>query len=213
MVFREKFFVILMMMTMVMSGSLTAVVFGGLNADRNLTDFRRQREKRGLIFENGGAIKLVIGPIMPIPFGDPIVWRSLICAYNIHVGDYKMPTTPLYPWDKWENIYARSKGYTGKIEPDFSRELFYTGLESFMDRISGNGRECLLRSICENAQVDHYMDFFGEILNVILTPGKEDLDEVYHTAYEMGRNGIDCLQYYSKCPKGSNIFDNVIEEN
>lgn len=58
MVFREKFFVILMMMTMVMSGSLTAVVFGGLNADRNLTDFRRQREKRGLIFENGGAIKV-----------------------------------------------------------------------------------------------------------------------------------------------------------
>ncbi|XP_061391769.1 uncharacterized protein LOC133327223 [Musca vetustissima] len=202
----------LVLVILILSGCLTAV-FGGFNVDRNLTDFRRHREKRGLIFENGGAIKLVIGPIMPVQLGDPIVWRSLICLYNIHVGDYKMPSTPIYPWDKWENIYARSKAFNGKLEPDYSRELLYAALEGFMNRPHGHGRECLLRSICENAQIDQHMDFFGEILNVILTPGKEDLDEDYRSAYEMGRNGVNCLKYYINCPKGANIFDQFIHES
>ncbi|XP_075162148.1 uncharacterized protein LOC142234836 [Haematobia irritans] len=188
-------------------------VFGGLDGGRNLSHFVEHRQKRGLIFQNGGIAKLVMGPIFPIDFGDPINWRALICLVNIHVGEFKVPDSPLYPWDKWENIYARTQSSDNNWKPDDSREFIYHVLEYFMERTHGSGRECLLRSICENAHVDHHMDLFGDILNAILTPGKEILDPVYREAYKYGKNGIDCFQYYTSCPKGLNFLDQFINEN
>lgn len=110
-----------------------------------------------------------MGPIFPITLADPIAWRSLICLYNIHVGDYKIPSFPLYPWDKWENLYVRSNQGRAIAKPDESREFLYLVLENYMSSRYGNGRECMLRSICENAQIHHQMDLFGQILNIILT--------------------------------------------
>jgi len=37
-----------------------------------------------------------------------------------------------------------------------------------MDRV-GHGRQCLLRGICENAQVHHHVGIMAELLNVLLT--------------------------------------------
>ncbi|XP_065361818.1 uncharacterized protein LOC135955395 [Calliphora vicina] len=153
---------------------------------------------------------LVIGPIQPITLADPIVWRSLICSYNIHVGNYQIPSTPLYPWDKWENFYVRSNQGRAHIKPDESREFLYLVLENYMNLSHGNGKECLLRSICENAQIHKHMDLFAEILNVILTPGYGDVDGIYGHAYEMGRAGADCFKYYSKCPPGFCFLDQFL---
>lgn len=110
-----------------------------------------------------------MGPIYPIQLGDPVNWRSILALINFHVGEFKIPDKPLYPWEKWETLYARSQVNRGNLQTDSSREFIYTALEFFMDKSHGVGRACLLRSICENAQVDHHMDLFGEILNVILT--------------------------------------------
>lgn len=111
-----------------------------------------------------------MGPIHPITSADPIPWRSLICLYNIHVGNYKIPSTPLYPWDKWENLYVRSFSDSQvQLKTDQSREFLYLVLENYMNDKHGHGKECLLRAICENAQIHHHVDIFSEILNVILT--------------------------------------------
>ncbi|XP_059224322.1 uncharacterized protein LOC131997378 [Stomoxys calcitrans] len=209
---------------------VTSSVFGGLSGGsgsdgdgdgdgsngyvgHNLSDFTQHRQKRGLIFQNGGIAKIVFGPVFPIVLGDAISWRSILSLIVFHCGEFKVPDSPLYPWDKWENIYARSQSNLGQLEPDISREFIYTAIEYFMERSHGIGRTCLLRSICENAQVHHHMDVFGEVLNVILTPGKETLDPVYQEAYQIGSNGADCFRYYGDCPKGSNFFDQFIEES
>ncbi|KAM7357147.1 uncharacterized protein ACRADG_002639 [Cochliomyia hominivorax] len=189
-------------------------VFAGYDVvGKNLTNFLKHRGKRGLIFNNGGAAKFVIGPIFPITLADPIVWRSLICSYNIHVGNYKIPSEPLYPWDKWETFYARSNQGSSYPQTDGSREFLYGVLENYMTASHGNGRDCLLRSICENAQIHHHMDLFGQVLDVILTPGKGDVAPIYNHAYEMGRRGVDCFQYYNKCPKGLCFIDQFLYES
>ncbi|XP_037893724.1 uncharacterized protein LOC119640018 [Glossina fuscipes] len=189
------------------------------------TNFTRttshHQKKRSLIFENGGIIKLVIGPIISVPLEDPNNWRSLICLYNFHIGEYIIPTKPTYPWDKWSDneskSFKKSKLYRKAVdaeEPDGSREFFYTALEYFINLHTNkrHGRECLLRLICENSQIKYHIGLFSEILNVILTPGKENLNKSYRQAVEFGQLGVDCVKYYAKCPPGDNFLDHLIHD-
>ncbi|XP_061391768.1 uncharacterized protein LOC133327222 [Musca vetustissima] len=194
-------------------------VAAGIKTSTNLTDVRREhRSRRGLIFTNGGTIKLSIGPAMPVTLADPISFRSLVCSYNLQGGHYTIPTEPLYPWDKWEDTFARSlKDIKNKFErygeyEDGSREFVYTLLETYISRNNADGRQCMLRAICENAQVHRHEGVFAEILNIVLTPGHEHLDKSYHMALQAGRYGVDCLQMYNLCPKGSSILDQFITD-
>lgn len=113
---------------------------------------------------------------MPVPLADPVSFRSLVCSYTLQGGHYTIPTEPLYPWDKWENTFARSLKQMkskferyGEYETDGSREFVYTLLEEYIGRNNANGHQCLLRAICENAQVQHHEDVFAQVLNVVLT--------------------------------------------
>ncbi|XP_037948404.1 uncharacterized protein LOC119679887 [Teleopsis dalmanni] len=194
-----------------------SLVIAGTGGTVNITDFVQHRQKRHLIFQNGGTIKLSLGPSMPVPLDDPVTWRALVCSYNLQGGHYTMPTTPLYPWDKWEHIFSRSlKKIENNIRADNGRDdarLFvYTALENYMSRKNGNGRACLLRSICENAQVDHYVGIFGTILNIVLTPGKQQLNSIYTAASEAGKLGADCVKLYADCPSGANILDGFLHD-
>ncbi|XP_075163175.1 uncharacterized protein LOC142235802 [Haematobia irritans] len=195
-------------------------VSAGIGAANNLTAFRqRHRERRGLIFTNGGTIKFSIGPSMPVPLDDPVPFRSMVCSYTLQGGQYTIPTEPLYPWDKWENTFARSmKQKTeefelhGKYESDGSREFVYILMEEYMGRNNANGHQCLLRAICENVQTGQHNGLFAQILNVILTPGHENLDKSYVMAQQAGRYGVDCQKLYYLCPKGQSLLDQYVNE-
>lgn len=154
----------------------------GASASANLTEFLAHRQRRGLIFQNSGSIKFSIGASMPIPLGDPVKFRSAVLSFTLQGGTYSMPTTPIWPWDKWETVFARSlQQMRRNIErhtargavryADDARQLVYTAFEEYMGRRNNNmtvGRQCLLRSICENAQVHHHVGIFSEILNIVL---------------------------------------------
>ncbi|XP_017043028.1 uncharacterized protein LOC108089361 [Drosophila ficusphila] len=185
------------------------------SAGQNITEYLHARQKRyQLIYRNGGTIRLVVGPVMATQLEDPVVWRSMVYYYTLHFGAFTLPSAPLYPWDKWETIFARSlkeKIRTlNESHEDDSRVFVYAALENYMDRVSGlvgRGRQCLLRGICENAQVHHHVGIMAELLNVLLTPGKTRLDPGYKEAFESGKAGIDCLSHYSNCPKGESVLD------
>uniref|UniRef100_A0A1A9WJT0 Uncharacterized protein n=1 Tax=Glossina brevipalpis TaxID=37001 RepID=A0A1A9WJT0_9MUSC len=148
----------------------------GTNFTGNLMHYHK---KRSLIFENGGIIKLIIGPVTAVPLEDLYNWRSLICLYNLHIGEYVIPTKPIYQWEKWNDneskSFKKSKSINRKTlnnrQPDNTRELCYTALEYFINLHTNqqNGRECLLRLICENSQIKYHIGLFAEILNTILT--------------------------------------------
>lgn len=113
---------------------------------------------------------------MPVRLADPISFRSLVCSYTLQGGHYKIPPEPTYPWDKWEDTFARSLNHMktkferyGDYEPDESREFVYMVLEKYMSRNGNDGHQCLLRAICENAQIHEQVDIFSKILDVILT--------------------------------------------
>ncbi|XP_017485651.1 PREDICTED: uncharacterized protein LOC108374190 [Rhagoletis zephyria] len=181
----------------------------------NLTDFMKlQRQKRGLIFNGNGQIKIDTGVIAAIDLGDPIQWRSLVSINNLQGGFYPLPSEPLYPWDKWEETFARSlKNMHAEADykADDSRKFAYTVLEVLMERQHGNGRKCLLRSICKNAQVDEHVGMFSEILNIVLSPGKNDIDVLYMEAFRAGKSGADCVRLYSECRVVSNFLDQYLD--
>ncbi|XP_017063349.1 uncharacterized protein LOC108102720 [Drosophila eugracilis] len=182
---------------------------------QNISEYLHARQKRHqLIYRNGGTIRLVVGPVMATQLEDPVVWRSMVYYYTLHCGVFTLPSAPLYPWDKWETIYARAlQEKIRKLDEsheDDTRVFVYAALEIYMDQVSGSigqGRQCLLRGICENAQVNHHVGIMAELLNVLLTPGKARLDEAYTEALTAGKAGIDCLSHFQDCPKGESVLD------
>ncbi|KAH8363322.1 hypothetical protein KR084_008233 [Drosophila pseudotakahashii] len=193
-------------------------------ASRNLTEFMGHRQKRWLIYQNSGSMKFSIGPSTPIPLEDKVSFRSCVLSFTLQGGSYSLPTSPIWPWDKWEGTFARSlekmrrniERHTanGRVRyADDARLLVYTALEEYMGRRNNDlsmGRPCLLRSICENAQIHHHIGVFSEIMDIILSPGKADLDSSYHEAYAAGRAGANCLGLYSSCPRGLNFLDGLL---
>ncbi|EDW93720.1 uncharacterized protein LOC6533282 [Drosophila yakuba] len=182
---------------------------------QNVTEYMHARQKRHqLIYRNGGTIRLVVGPVLATQLEDPVVWRSMVYYYVLHFGAFTLPSAPLYPWDKWETIYARSLQEKirslDESHEDDTRLFVYAILENYMDQVSGSvgrGRHCLLRGICENAQVHHHVGIMAELLNVLLTPGKTRLDVSYTEAFAAGKAGIDCIAHYSDCPRGESVLD------
>lgn len=144
---------------------------------QNLTAYLHARQKRHqLVYQNGATVRLVVGPVMAVQLADPVVWRSLLNYYVLHFGAYTLPSAPLYPWDKWETIFARSLSekirQLDESHEDDTRLFAYTAVEQYMDNASdviGRGRQCMLRAICENAQVHHHVGIMAELLNVMLT--------------------------------------------
>ncbi|XP_033242867.1 uncharacterized protein LOC108152415 isoform X1 [Drosophila miranda] len=184
-------------------------------ATPNLTDYLHTRQKRHqLIYRNGGTIRLVVGPVMPTQLEDAVSWRGLLYFWTLHFGGYTLPSEPLYPWDKWETIYARSlQEQVRRLDAsheDDTRLFVYEILEKYMDQASGSvglGRQCLLRGICENAQIHQHLGIVAELLNILLTPGKARLDLSYREAYAAGLAGSHCLEQFEECPRGKSVLD------
>ncbi|KAH8322913.1 hypothetical protein KR059_010724, partial [Drosophila kikkawai] len=205
--------------------SLLSLPSWGLGSDhRNLTEFMRHRQKRWLIYQNSGSMKFSIGPSLPIPLEDKVTFRSCVLSFTLQGGTYSLPTSPIWPWDKWEGTFARSLAQMkrnieihtangGVRYADDARLLVYTALEEYMGRRNNNlamGRQCLLRSICENAQIHHHIGVFSEIMDIVLSPGKAELDNSYHEAYAAGKAGANCLHLYRTCPRGLNFLDGLL---
>ncbi|XP_022216737.2 uncharacterized protein LOC111070476 [Drosophila obscura] len=184
-------------------------------ATHNLTDYLQSRQKRHqLIYRNGATIRLVVGPVMATQLEDPITWRGLVYFWTLHFGGYTLPSEPLYPWDKWETIYARSlQEQVRRLDDsheDDTRLFVYEILEKYMDQLSGSvglGRQCLLRGICENAQIHRHVGIMAELLNILLTPGKARLDVSYTQAHAAGLAGSRCLEQFAECPRGKSVLD------
>ncbi|KAL5290484.1 hypothetical protein ACFFRR_010071 [Megaselia abdita] len=178
----------------------------------NLTEWRERRQKRHLIFANGGINKLVGGFSYPVNLGDKKEWRQLNCAWNFQ-AQYSPPTTPLYWWDKWDgrNLMQARRLYDefGTYVEDQSSRFVYLAIETLLDRRGSNGKECLMKAFCENAQsYDEYNTVVSVMIKRIFKPGDTD-DPLYVNAYKIGELGMDCERQFPKCPYGDGVFDGI----
>ncbi|KAJ8718639.1 hypothetical protein PYW08_002876 [Mythimna loreyi] len=99
---------------------------------------------------------------------------------------------------------------------------FYKIIERMVERYGYSGRPCLLRTICEAAEVPftHENGLLGEIGHILFTPSttKDALshhtDNEYHAAERLGREvGVSCENLFPEC-EGSvlSTFTHIGEE-
>lgn len=97
------------------------------------------------------------------------------------------------------------------MKPDNSRKMAYEVVSEILRREGKNGKECILRTICEVAEAPvNHNGLVGELIQIFFTPGKhEKLPEEYTHARKAGLNGIDCVKLYPDCPFGNGILDSI----
>ncbi|XP_052566854.1 uncharacterized protein LOC120421222 [Culex pipiens pallens] len=155
------------------------------------------RHKRWLtMIPNGGVCQIVLSTVAPVRFAHKVV-RSVGVAVNLQ-ANYAIPGRII--WPHAENFFKErvlSEDYV-----DNSRKDLYRLLERIFQSWGGDGRECLLKTICQVAETPlQHNGLIGEILDVVFTPPDDDaMDEDFKMAKLNGASGgEECAQIYNKC--------------
>lgn len=151
----------------------------------------------------------VLGILIPVQFGDNSK-RSLNLGYNFQ-SQYLVPPgiTTIFAAPFFTGFSRSSRMIHS--QPDESRQLVYNALESTWENWGRNGRECLLRAVCEVASSPYsHNGLFGEIVDLVFTPQSDvDEEEDLHDARQAGLNHADCGKTFSDCPPGDGFLDSI----
>uniref|UniRef100_A0A1B0CSF0 Putative conserved secreted protein n=1 Tax=Lutzomyia longipalpis TaxID=7200 RepID=A0A1B0CSF0_LUTLO len=170
-----------------------------------------ERSKRYLIYPPaGGLVKIIMGFSVPVVLAHK---RSLGCAYNLQ-GQFRLPNEIVWSPATFEGLsrkFKRNETPQGAMV-DETREFIYNILVRSKSINGKNGKDCLLRTICEVSQspLNHHNGIFGEIIDTIFIPGTSRVDECYHEAQMAGISGMDCRHLYKNCPDGDGFLDNFL---
>ncbi|XP_075215426.1 uncharacterized protein LOC142321320 [Lycorma delicatula] len=147
----------------------------------------------------GNKIQIITGFGIPVDVKGQSLSLGLILKTN-----YELPTNI--------SIFSEAE-YLLRKSPSPSRWTLYKTVESALTRLSLGGRECLLRSICQAADVSFGQDgILGEILHILLIPSTSVEDETGGTDYikaeELGwKDGSKCSNIFPRC--SSNLLDMI----
>ncbi|XP_055699337.1 uncharacterized protein LOC129799467 [Phlebotomus papatasi] len=108
---------------------------------------------------------------------------------------------------------------------DHTRWHLYKGLEAISIERSFGGRACVLRAICETAEVpfNRKSGILAELIHIILTPSttneplSQHSDNEYFRAEQIGRSGISCSREFSECSVSlldivTSVHDPLVDE-
>ncbi|XP_076258367.1 uncharacterized protein LOC143195258 [Rhynchophorus ferrugineus] len=170
----------------------------------------KHRQKRYLLYPFSGTFKTVYSFAIPWKLGPK---QDMGVGWNFQF-QYPLPynTTAItnFPTLSRENRNRRDTAEN----PVSDRAMFYEGIERLLDQNGINGRQCVLRSICECAESDFPSNdnsLLDQVLYVILTPNYKDgpdpyLDEAYANAQRAGEYGVDCQTAYTDCDMTTDLF-------
>ncbi|CAG4935746.1 unnamed protein product [Colias eurytheme] len=83
-----------------------------------------------------------------------------------------------------------------------SRTALYEKIEVMLQGLGGNGRECLLKTLCMYGQTNHYPQggFLQEILRAVFTLPKNNDQDVYNEDYDVAHTALgSCDELYPYC--------------
>ncbi|KAL9697784.1 hypothetical protein quinque_001225 [Culex quinquefasciatus] len=123
------------------------------------------RHKRWLtMIPNGGVCKIVLSSATPVRWAHKVV-RSVALAVNLQ-ANYAIPARII--WPHAENFFKERVLSADYV--DNSRKDLYRLLERIFQSWGGDGRECLLKTICQVAETPlQHNGLIGEILDVVFT--------------------------------------------
>ncbi|KAF6205455.1 hypothetical protein GE061_019628 [Apolygus lucorum] len=152
-----------------------------------------ERVKRQLIWTYNSAIGMFLAFAVPVDIPD----RDVLFSWNIE-ANYNLPTNL--------SIYDLTPPDPERSFSGLNRSSTYTLLERRLDALGMNGRQCLLRLICEIARTPlSHNGLIGTLLEIIFLPSKseeeEGLDE--ETRAELvGMNDMnECGHVFYRCPQ------------
>ncbi|GAB0091547.1 uncharacterized protein DMENIID0001_064020 [Sergentomyia squamirostris] len=172
-----------------------------------------ERHKRYLFYPLGGLVKIIMGFNIPLTLTNK---RSMGCAWTLQ-GQFRVPSTIQWFPTTLEGINSRKAKRDFLDNPDLyavdeSRKVVYFMLEGIKNWMGKNGRQCLLRTICEVSQspLTDSSGIFGELIDSIFIPGTSRVDDHYHDAQSAGESGVDCRKMYRHCPIGDGFLDEFL---
>ncbi|XP_028031864.1 uncharacterized protein LOC114244300 [Bombyx mandarina] len=139
------------------------------------------RRKRSLIYSEGGILNSADDDSTELPLEEAIRRQELIDKNNLEEEEEPQRM------NRWD---------------------FYKILEHMVERYGYTGRPCLLRTICEAAEVPftHENGLLGEIGHILFTPSttrdslSHHTDNEYHAAERLGREaGGNCENIFPEC--------------
>lgn len=182
--------------------------------EKSASELILNRQKRFLIFPNGGTAKFVGGYLGPV---DTPKFINCNAIRNVQY-QYDLPpnVTTIFNRFPSRGRSFESDDKARKLVGDSTRQIAYELVEEIMQRDGKNGRQCLMRTICEVAETPlKHNGLMGEVLQMFFSPGQHELiHQDYKDAQKAGLNRIDCLKMYADCPYGNGLLDNIslIEE-
>ncbi|CAG9791027.1 unnamed protein product [Diatraea saccharalis] len=161
---------------------------------------RCDRQKRGLIFPPTSLYGTFVAIAVPVDIPD----KNVFVSYNFE-SNYSVVTN-ITEID--EVLFPNLPLISSRQSRSITRELVYTVLENRFKQHGMQGRECMLRNICEAAETTlHHNGLLGHIMHIIFTPSssrEEGLDDEYYEAELEGQKG-NCDRYLDDCPYS--LFD------
>ncbi|XP_038221843.1 uncharacterized protein LOC119839565 [Zerene cesonia] len=158
-------------------------------------------QKRGLIFPPTSLYGTFVAIAVPLDIPD----KNVFVSYNFE-SNYSV----LSNITEIDEVLFPNLPVISRHSRSITRELAYTVLETKFKENGLNGRDCLLRNICEAADTPlHHNGLLGHIMHIIFTPSsskEEGIDDVYYEAELDGQKG-DCDKYYEACP--ISLFDMI----
>lgn len=133
-------------------------------------------------------------------------------AYSLQGNWVPLPKV-IWPWARFHRSLIGQRtiyNQDGTHLLDGTREFAYTIVESFIDRNGDNGKQCVLRAICEAAKFPiKSKGIFDEVLHLFLTPNENEVNIDYIDAMLAGKYGVDCQRLYAQCINGRGLLDKI----
>ncbi|KAK9306594.1 hypothetical protein QLX08_002784 [Tetragonisca angustula] len=158
------------------------------------------RSESTLLYPEKALLQFTIGASVPVSMNK----RGSVVFSSAFQFNYKLPSN----LSELEPTIIPARQSRGLNLQDT-----YAAIENLLNRYGWlDGRECLLRTICQLAETPFgrtRQDVLEEVIHLILTPSEDlpgtgnsnhrTVDQLYREAERLGRTGGDCILAYPDC--------------
>ncbi|XP_014254458.2 uncharacterized protein LOC106669472 [Cimex lectularius] len=158
------------------------------------------RDKRYITYTYNSAIGMFLAFAIPVVSEfEEIPDRDVLFSYNFE-ANYNLPTNISY-----YDLTPPERSFF-----NFNRSTVYGLFERRLNNLNVNGRQCLLRLICDMARTPiSHNGLIGRLLHILFMPSTSESEYLVEEeqAEQDGINDFDCSLKYFKCPHS--IIDTI----
>ncbi|XP_031636179.1 uncharacterized protein LOC116349065, partial [Contarinia nasturtii] len=181
------------------STSLESLIEQNLNRTENVTNHLKSRRKRYVAFPEGSSFSVAFCATVGFVGNPNFIYFSWAINWGVA---YDLPN------DTWILNERNRKVFPKQIVQRRHRRDLYDRLEVLIDNMGYNGRQCILRALCESSQFfsKKSTNMVEEMIRTIFTlpsmrvlPFEHPDLVIYDKAHRKGRDKVYCASVFSEC--------------